>query len=232
MPHALFLGSSLAGIDRLDMLPRPPVHPSERAKTYFMRKMRNRLGYSSRRKGGFASAQGETDQGLNDIELRPVVTLTGLAGPSVRVPPSGSVELGLDGALRSAHGQQDPMEQEQNVEGRGKDLVGTTSMTSDIAAEDKEYAEELERYKAELSKFDRVKWVTLHLWHASVSLCASIRATFFPLTCPLSQPGACVAHILGRYHRLPPRFCPQHQRLDPHSRRRRILLLGQRGLCR
>lgn len=25
MPHALFLGSSLAGIDRLDMLPRPPA---------------------------------------------------------------------------------------------------------------------------------------------------------------------------------------------------------------
>lgn len=29
MPHALFLGSSLAGIDRLDMMPRPPVQASQ-----------------------------------------------------------------------------------------------------------------------------------------------------------------------------------------------------------
>lgn len=29
MPHALFLGSSLAGIDRLDMMPRPPVQKSQ-----------------------------------------------------------------------------------------------------------------------------------------------------------------------------------------------------------
>jgi metal iron transporter len=29
MPHALFLGSSLAAIDRLDMIPQPPTHPSD-----------------------------------------------------------------------------------------------------------------------------------------------------------------------------------------------------------
>lgn len=36
MPHALFLGSSLAGIDRLDMMPRPPVPETRSTKSLKM----------------------------------------------------------------------------------------------------------------------------------------------------------------------------------------------------
>lgn len=36
MPHALFLGSSLAGIDRLDMIPRPPVLEDKTKRSFKM----------------------------------------------------------------------------------------------------------------------------------------------------------------------------------------------------
>jgi metal iron transporter len=36
MPHALFLGSSLAGIDRLDMIPRPPLLDDKTKRSFKM----------------------------------------------------------------------------------------------------------------------------------------------------------------------------------------------------
>jgi metal iron transporter len=36
MPHALFLGSSLAGIDRLDMIPKPPTHDDKIKRSFKM----------------------------------------------------------------------------------------------------------------------------------------------------------------------------------------------------
>ena len=34
MPHALFLGSSLASIDRLDMIPKPPSHDDQAKRSF------------------------------------------------------------------------------------------------------------------------------------------------------------------------------------------------------
>lgn len=36
MPHALFLGSSLASIDRLDMVPKPPTHDDKSKRSFKM----------------------------------------------------------------------------------------------------------------------------------------------------------------------------------------------------
>jgi hypothetical protein len=56
MPHALFLGSSLAGIDRLDMIPKPPS-PDDGTKRSF--KMPS-LGLVRRLKGQSAPREEET----------------------------------------------------------------------------------------------------------------------------------------------------------------------------
>ena len=56
MPHALFLGSSLAGIDRLDMIPKPPS-PDNGTKRSF--KMPS-LGLVRRLKGQSAPREEET----------------------------------------------------------------------------------------------------------------------------------------------------------------------------
>jgi metal iron transporter len=130
MPHALFLGSSLAGIDRLNMLPRPPIHRSDRPKAYLMRKIKSRFSK------GKVQEQAE-------IELQPVPTLTGLAGPSVRLPVD----------MPNAYACEE-----------GKDIPSVPRSDADD-----QYAQEMERFQAEMGRFDRVKWVTLHLWHASVS---------------------------------------------------------------
>lgn len=55
MPHALFLGSSLAGIDRLDMIPKPPT-PDDGTKRSF--KMPS-LGLVRRLKGQSAPREEE-----------------------------------------------------------------------------------------------------------------------------------------------------------------------------
>ena len=180
MPHALFLGSSLAGIDRLNMLPLPPRHPDDMTKTYVLRKLRAGL----RNRKGKRSAEGVEGAVVSGSELelremRPaamamaVPSLTGLAGPSVRVPPNVSAVVASGGNLDDERDAAIP------GDGDGKDLElsavleqdgeqGTSSRTSEAHERDEAYRKAVAQYKQEMSQFDRIRWVTLHLWHASV----------------------------------------------------------------
>lgn len=61
MPHALFLGSSLAGIDRLNMVPRPPTMDDKAKRSFKM----PTIGLIKRLRGRSASVEEET------IEMEP-----------------------------------------------------------------------------------------------------------------------------------------------------------------
>ena len=159
MPHALFLGSSLAGIDRLNILPTPPIHPSEQPTSHLVRNARARL----RRRMGKERANEMNGINGEDIELhlRPVPTLTGLAGPSVRVPPNGSTAFATDDLPASAGAEEGQ---------KGKDVFTERASSGEgsLADGEEEYRKAMTQYTAEMSKFDRIRWVTLHLWHAWV----------------------------------------------------------------
>jgi len=79
MPHALFLGSSLAGIDRLDMIPKPPS-PDDGIKRSF--KMPS-LGLVRRLKGQSAPREEETIE-MERTTTRPLADLPALEDTSAR----------------------------------------------------------------------------------------------------------------------------------------------------
>jgi metal iron transporter len=79
MPHALFLGSSLAGIDRLDMIPKPPS-PDDGTKRSF--KMPS-LGLVRRLKGQSAPREEETIE-MERTTTRPFTDLPTLDDSSAR----------------------------------------------------------------------------------------------------------------------------------------------------
>jgi metal iron transporter len=128
MPHALFLGSHLATVDRLDIAPRPPI---ELSKPIMRRipgqdllsmlperwrplgrteKLRRELGYSSQSAAGQTAAPGPTT----------------LEGPDRK-----------------------RMEVDEEIE---------HMIMKDQA-----------RYQAEMNAFDRVKFASIHIGHATVS---------------------------------------------------------------
>ena len=133
MPHALFLGSSLAGVDRLNMQPRLPEPPN-----YMSRSISHKLPSVFRRR----------------------------KSPNREVDPESEYEM--DAMDRPSSGvsasYQRPGMSEVEVEQRvGKDEVlvrGRSNETLDA---------EMKRYEAEMKSFDRIKWVDIHLRHATVS---------------------------------------------------------------
>lgn len=140
MPHALFLGSSLASVDRLNMVPRPPVMSAKRSFHLPSLQLWSRL-----RRRQLHSAQGNSNDGA--IEMQPYVPRQQQQGAA----SSSRASLGaVDESVKPVYLEGEEREERQEV----KD----------------EYEMEVKRYETEVKKFDRIKWAEIHILHATVSL--------------------------------------------------------------
>ncbi|GMK54527.1 hypothetical protein CspeluHIS016_0111130 [Cutaneotrichosporon spelunceum] len=128
MPHALFLGSALAGIDRLDMLPPAPKRKRERINNRLP--MLNPAAAIRRR---FRPQREDSDP---EISLEPVESHQPTSAPSTSTAPPLAVVKSTD--------------------------------------KDDEYEAEVEEYEKAIRKFDRIRWVKLHVRHATVDTGASL----------------------------------------------------------
>ena len=167
MPHALFLGSSLASVDRLNMQPRIPEPPS-----YVSRKFNHKLPSVFRKRKVRHDQQPEGEYELDEYN-RPCPP-----GPSYSQSQSGNVESEVE---------------------MGKDIVGAeSSETVDL---------EMKRYEAAMKGFDRIKWVDIHLRHATVGR------------------RDCAGLLISDRHDLQlVVFCNHDQRIDPYPGRCSVLL--------
>ena len=128
MPHALFLGSSLAGVDRLNMQPQAP----EPERNHSYKEKLHRLPALLKR-----SRQSSNEQSVSgEYEL-----------DEIRSQPVGHAESSVQ------------LETEREV---GKDVVQLESGSESAF----EHAVKL--YEAEMRTFDRIRWVDIHLRHATV----------------------------------------------------------------
>ncbi|WVQ73677.1 hypothetical protein IAR50_003257 [Cryptococcus sp. DSM 104548] len=157
MPHALFLGSFLAGVDRLNMIPIPPTrtpapsNPSRQSPRNVSMPSFNPF----RRGQPSPSPSPRANTPPRDSELGTGSTSHVLAHAhaNVHIPtasPSSSPELG-------------------------------TPKHADVAAEDSEMIKEDEafalaqrEYEYEVRTFDRIRWVDLHLFHVTIDTTLSL----------------------------------------------------------
>ena len=127
MPHALFLGSELASVDRLNMAPRPPM-PQSSPRSF---KMPN-VAFAGLRRRHRADKNRSPEVGAG-TEMDVFDSTPGhldLPGPSSRPPTSAAI-----------------------------------SRISSV----EEYSEEEKEYQQKVKRFDRIRWVDVHLLHAAVS---------------------------------------------------------------
>ena len=157
MPHALFLGSSLAGVDRLDMQPLVPEPES-----YFKQKMKtmrvsHKLPSLFKRRGTQREQEDEDEYELDRVN-----------------PPVSSTSV----TVRSQRGS-------QTIEAEGGNVESERDMFKDIAlvetgdsgrTADTAYEDAVKRYEAEMKSFDRIKWVDIHLKHATVRFSVCTRS--------------------------------------------------------
>lgn len=159
MPHALFLGSHLASIDRLDMVPRPPQDPATQSK-----KRRALLNF---RKGKGRATEAQTEE--YELEVRPTThTLTGLNEDGVRPP-----------VQHPTAGSRTEIEDERDAKNLSGPLDDGRAEEEDGSRE--EFSKAMKAYEVALSRFNRIRWVDLHLKHASVSLSLSPFVSLFPM---------------------------------------------------
>ena len=148
MPHALFLGSSLAGVDRLDMQPLAPEPQSHLKRKMKTMNVSHKLPSLFRRRGHVADEGDGAEYELDRI---------GRSDPHHSSDNAHSRPSGSAGA--------DNVESERDM---FKDMVLVESGDSERTAE-ASYEEAVKAYEAEMKSFDRIKWVDIHLKHATVS---------------------------------------------------------------
>ena len=140
MPHALFLGSSLAGVDRLDMMPTL-------AADHHQNKSRSIPSLPSlwplRRHRRPSEEEGTHPQRPHHLQLGPDHTSFELDQASS--PPPTHLPLSATASAKNI------------------DLV-----SNDLAAADPEYTPGLKLYEEEMRRFDRIAFVDIHLFHATV----------------------------------------------------------------
>ncbi|EKD05645.1 divalent metal ion transporter, Smf3p [Trichosporon asahii var. asahii CBS 8904] len=132
MPHALFLGSHLASVDRLDMLPVPPSRTRKRI---------------DNRRSSFNPFSGlrrkrEPSPQPNEVELQEV----NQAGSSCR-PDLPRME---------------------------SDIGMMPQVFTDKNDSDDDYELAMEKYEADIRAFDRIRWVRLHVIHATIDMSYSL----------------------------------------------------------
>lgn len=159
MPHALFLGSSLASVDRLDMVPQQPSPVSAR-KSFRMPSIQLFDGLRQRRRDRAGAGRQDEPQ-EEDYELEPTVS----RAQSRPLPGASSLS-------RSASGLEITQQrQESGVEVDDSKPVFLRGADNDGGESDKAgaYDAALKQYEKDLKAFDRIRWVDLHVRHATVS---------------------------------------------------------------
>lgn len=131
MPHALFLGSHLATVDRLDIAPRPPIELSKP----ILRRI-----------------PGQDLLGMLPERWRPIGQTEKLRR-ELGCPARSSGQTSEPGPTTSEDRDRKRMEVDEEIE---------HMIMKDQA-----------RYQAEMNAFDRVKFASIHIGHATVRmLCA------------------------------------------------------------
>ncbi|WVQ62957.1 uncharacterized protein L199_001106 [Kwoniella botswanensis] len=143
MPHALFLGSSLASVDRLNML---PIEPSPTKKPLSVQM-----------------------PSLNPFRRRPLPTKNDSDLPTIQ----SQVEVNSTPPVGSSSRQIQDTPTPSIVGGEGKDLP--TPIEYDIKDQDEiDYIKRMKEYEVRVRKFDRIKWVDVHLLHSTIDTALSL----------------------------------------------------------
>jgi len=128
MPHALFLGSSLAGVDRLNM---QPLAPEPESSHRYKEKLHKLPGLFKRKRQPSSARSASGEYELEDLRSRPAA----FAGSSTQIETEPEV---------------------------GKDIVQLEN------GGESAYEHAVKQYEAEMRSFDRIRWVDIHLRHATV----------------------------------------------------------------
>ncbi|OCF58279.1 metal iron transporter [Kwoniella mangroviensis CBS 10435] len=143
MPHALFLGSSLASVDRLNML---PIEPSPTKKPLSIRM-----------------------PSLNPFRMRPNFKRRDSDLPTTQ----SQLEVTSSSPVGSSSRQLQETPTPSIVGGEGKDLP--TPIEYDIKDQDEiDYLRRMKEYEVSVRKFDRIKWVDVHLLHSTIDTALSL----------------------------------------------------------
>lgn len=137
MPHALFLGSHLASVDRLNMRPELPMR-TRKPMNQRLPSILSSLKMRRRRPGNTSADNVELDNMERTLAAEPVCG--SIAEPSTPVTPVTEVPKKDD----------------------------------DRDDDDAEYQLALKQYEADVRTFDRIRWVTLHVNHATVDTIYSL----------------------------------------------------------
>nr|XP_018264409.1 metal iron transporter [Kwoniella dejecticola CBS 10117]OBR86567.1 metal iron transporter [Kwoniella dejecticola CBS 10117] len=147
MPHALFLGSSLASVDRLNMLPIEPS-PAKKPLSASLPSLN-----PFRRRKAFKRSDSDLPTSSSAPEAQSVHSYPPLAATSSRTSAIRQAST----PTPSLGGNKDiPMEYEEG------------------SKEEIEYMQRVKEYEMQVRKFDRIKWVDVHLLHATIDTALSL----------------------------------------------------------
>ncbi|WVW79770.1 hypothetical protein I302_101740 [Kwoniella bestiolae CBS 10118] len=148
MPHALFLGSSLASVDRLNMLPIEPT-PLPIKKTLSARMpplnpFRRRRPHPKRNDSDLPTTQSQA-------EVSPDAPVGSSSRSNSIIQPTST----------------------PSVHGVGKDIP--IPLEYDEKDQDEiDYLQRMKEYETSVRKFDRIKWVDVHLLHSTIDTALSL----------------------------------------------------------
>ncbi|WVQ94443.1 hypothetical protein IAU59_001522 [Kwoniella sp. CBS 9459] len=151
MPHALFLGSSLASVDRLNMLPMEPS-PIKQPRSFSMPSL-----------NPFRRSRPHPRQDSDSIIPQTNIDVTYQPSSSSSRPHPISMPSSMSGldARPETPSKDLPIESVENDE---------TEMTKD----ELEYTKAVKKYEMDIRRFDRIRWVDLHLLHATIDTVLSL----------------------------------------------------------
>ncbi|OCF34616.1 metal iron transporter [Kwoniella heveanensis BCC8398] len=148
MPHALFLGSSLASVDRLNMLPIEPS-PVKKPRSVSMPSLNP---FRRRRPHPRQNSDSTIPQTNVDIEYQ--------SSSAARPNPATSSASGL--SIRpETPGKDLPLESIEQDEG-------------EMSKDELDYVKAVKKYEMDVRMFDRIRWVDLHLLHATIDTALSL----------------------------------------------------------
>lgn len=137
MPHALFLGSHLASVDRLNMRPEPPTR-ARKPLNQRLPSLLSSLRLRSQRSRTTHSDSVELENMEPTVAAEPVCD----AVPEPSTPTTPGIEI--------------------------------AKKDDDKDDEESEYQLALKQYEADILTFDRIRWVTLHVNHATADTIYSL----------------------------------------------------------
>ncbi|WVF66834.1 hypothetical protein IAT40_001576 [Kwoniella sp. CBS 6097] len=149
MPHALFLGSSLASVDRLNMLPVEPS-PIKQPRSVSMPSLNP---FRRKRPDPRQNSDSIIPQTNLDVDYEP--SSSSSARPNPMTSTSGF------SVRPETPGKDLPVELNENDE-------------SEMTKDELEYTKAVKKYEMDIRMFDRIRWVDLHLLHATIDTVLSL----------------------------------------------------------